>query len=123
MRIENPQDCFRRYVAMTQGETLQQLMKSIDEVFGTRAKLETFLQEMSGRCPPGVALSRCFESALLVIQSSSPPVGRGIGQPCPSYGSLLQKERDEAERHYKEKLTEAGQKFPDIKKKFERQFA
>jgi hypothetical protein len=108
---------------MSQSETLRQLKKGIDDVFETKARLETFIQQTSQRCPPGVPLRRCFDSAVLVIQDTFPPVGRGVGQPCLSYDSLQQGERDEARRHYEGKLTEAGEKFPEIKEKFAKQFA
>jgi hypothetical protein len=108
---------------VAESETLRQFKKGIDDAFGTKPSLMGFIQEMRQRCPPGVPLRRCFDSALLVIEGTSPPVGRGVGDPYPSYRSLLQGERGEAERYYQQKLTEAGDKFPEIKKEFAKEFA
>jgi hypothetical protein len=109
---------------MTQSETLRQLKKSIDDVFRTKASLETFTQEMSQRCP-GVPLRRCFDLAVPVIQDMSPPGGAlGMGQQyVSSFGDLPQVEREEARRYYEENLTQVGEKFPEIKKKFSKQLA
>lgn len=86
---------------MTQSETLRQLKKSTDDVFGKKARLETFIQEMSQQSPPGVPLRRCFDLAVLVIQGMCLPGGAlGMGQQyVSSFGDLPQVEREEARRY------------------------
>lgn len=110
---------------MAQSETLRQLKDGIDDVFGAGASLERFIQEMAQRCPPGVPLRRCFDFAVGVVQDMSLPGGAvGMGERyVSSYDDLQREDREEARRYYEEKLVEVGQKFPGIKKRFEKQFA